>query len=94
MALMAEINGGDPITTYKSWDDPPSNDLTTLKFFVGGALLFHSSYKNFRWAQKPRAAEECEYPKGITTFEDMFFGIRLAGAWKGAKELGVSKTPP
>ena len=29
---MAEINGGDPITTYKSWDDPPSRSIS-FQFF-------------------------------------------------------------
>ena len=27
MAVSWLINGGDPITTYKSWDDPPSTPL-------------------------------------------------------------------
>ncbi len=31
---MAAINEGDPITTYKSWDDPPSNLTILLLLFL------------------------------------------------------------
>ena len=39
------INGGDPITTYIQWDDPPSNKQMSFKGFsmrslVGGFEIF------------------------------------------------------
>ena len=39
MGFLLLINGGYPITTYKSWDDPPSGNMNTHTIHVWNIYL-------------------------------------------------------
>jgi len=45
------INGGDPITTYIQWDDPPSNKQISFKGFSSEVLSEVLRYSSKRRAK-------------------------------------------